>query len=153
MTNQRIKWKESYERLRGKSPSLGQIEDFAVLVELAEKVGRGLKDEKVSSRQIRVLLSETTAAMNRIKRGATLGFSSVSNNDAQQQNKAARREATLLNIALIYHTARVADNYALHDLVDLIKTMTSDVKTFEDFKVLRKFSEAIIAYFVANGGK
>lgn len=148
-----MSWTQEFQTARGQARTLSEIEDFGGLVSLAEKVGRDLQADKVSSRQIRVLLSETTAGVSRIRRGRTLGMIQDTP-DAQGQDKAARREAALLNISLIYNAGRDKNGTAsIRQLTDLLGTVTSHVHSFEDFKVLRKFSEAVMAYFKFHGGK
>ncbi|MFD2608755.1 type III-A CRISPR-associated protein Csm2 [Deinococcus taklimakanensis] len=161
-------WTQEFQKARGTAPTLSHIEDFNGLVALANTVGQGLQRGEVSSRQIRVLLSETTAGISRIRRGKTLGAEwdpnlvVQSDKTAQekrtirqeQENKAARQEAALLNITLIYSAARgKKGTAAIQDLAELLKVMTAHVRSFEDFKVLRKFSEAVMAYFKFHGGK
>lgn len=149
-------WLSEYKTLMGKARTLSDVTDMSGLVSLAEQVGEELVKAKVSSRQIRVLLSETTAAVSRIERGATIGNQAPTTDPtekATQRNRDAQREAALLNIALVYAAARANDSDALKNVAALIKEMSSQVKTFEDFKVLRKFSEAVVAYFKFHGGK
>jgi len=141
-------WTQDFKSARGEATALSDIRDFSTLVSLAEKVGEGLQSGGVSSRQIRVLLSETTAGVSRIRRGRTLGMSTVVTLDKEQQNRAAQREAALLNISLVYNAGRDKSGAeGIAELKNLIGEMTSSVQTFEDFKVLRKFSEAVMAYF------
>ncbi|THF70979.1 type III-A CRISPR-associated protein Csm2 [Deinococcus sp. Arct2-2] len=146
-------WTQDFQAARKEAQSLSDIEDFSTLVKLAETVGQALQRDDVSSRQLRVLLSETTAGVSRIRRGRTLGLS-LSTPNREQQDKAAKREAALLNISLIYNAGREKKGtQSIKLLADLMGSMTGHVNTFEDFKVLRKFSEAIIAYFKFHGGK
>lgn len=148
-----MSWTQDFQNARKDAKSLSEIPDFNELVKLANSVGLGLKNGDVSSRQIRVLLSETTAGVSRIKRGRTLGIQ-ASDPTAEQQDQAARREAALLNISLVYNAGRDKNGItSIKNLADLIGTMTPFVQSFEDFKVLRKFSEAVMAYFKFHGGK
>lgn len=154
-----MSWTQDFNAARGNAQTLSDIQDFDQLVKLAETVGRDLHADKVSSRQIRVLLSETTAGVSRIRRGRTLGMSQPSESEAgkqqiaQQQNKAAKREAALLNISLVYNAGRSKNGSgSIKQLTELMDKMTAHVNTFEDFKVLRKFSEAVMAYFKFYGG-
>lgn len=149
-------WLSEYKTLMGTARTLSDVTDMSGLVSLAEQVGEELASGGVSSRQIRVLLSETTAAVSRIERGATIGNQAPATDPAEkaaQRNRDAQREAALLNIALVYGAARANDSDALKNVAALIKEMSIQVKTFEDFKVLRKFSEAVVAYFKFHGGK
>lgn len=151
-----MSWKESLESAMGDAQSLSNIADFNQLVNLAERVGQDLQAEKVSSRQIRVLLSETTAGVSRIRQGRTLGMVNETGGlpDKAGQDKAAQREAALLNISLVYNAGRdKSGTAAIRQLTDLMGQITRRVHTFEDYKVLRKFSEAIVAYFKFHGGK
>lgn len=146
-------WTQTFQATRRDARNLSDIEDFDGLVRLAETVGQELGRDKVSSRQLRVLLSETTAGVSRIRRGRTLGLSTPTP-DREQQDKAAKREAALLNISLIYNAGREKTGaQSIEALADLMGSMTGHVHTFEDFKVLRKFSEAVLAYFKFHGGK
>ena len=150
-------WTQDFQATRQDARNLSDIEDFNKLVSLADTVGRGLEAGKVSSRQIRVLLSETTAGVSRIRRGRTLGLQAAADTiqqDKAQQDKAAKREAALLNISLIYNAGREkTGGQDIKQLAELMGQMTAHVNTFEDFKVLRKFSEAVMAYFKFYGGK
>lgn len=154
-------WLSEYKTLMGKARTLSDVTDMSGLVNLAEQVGEELVKAEVSSRQIRVLLSETTAAVSRIERGATIGNQAPTTDPtekATQRNRDAQREAALLNIALVYAAARSGGSKKdtqlnLDALAVLVKEMSGQVKTFEDFKVLRKFSEAVVAYFKFHGGK
>jgi len=150
-------WTQDFQATRQDARNLSEIEDFNKLVSLADTVGRGLGSGGVSSRQIRVLLSETTAGVSRIRRGRTLGLQTASDTiqqDKAQQDKAAKREAALLNISLIYNAGREkSGGQDIKQLAELMGQMTAHVNTFEDFKVLRKFSEAVMAYFKFYGGK
>lgn len=146
-------WTQEFQKARGTAPTLSHIEDFNGLVALANTVGLGLQSDRVSSRQIRVLLSETTAGVSRVRRGRTLGINTDTPDEAQQ-NMAAKREAALLNISLVYNAGRDKNGSgSIRELTDLIGAMTPHVQSFEDFKVLRKFSEAVMAYFKFHGGK
>lgn len=148
-----MSWTQTFKTARGDATTLSDIQDFNALVSLADQVGRELQGGGVSSRQIRVLLSETTAGVSRIRRGRTLGIDATSP-DRAQQDRAAQREAALLNISLVYNAGRAKSGEAyIHQLTDLMGDVTGHVKTFEDFKVLRKFSEAVMAYFKFHGGK
>ncbi|SEJ92937.1 CRISPR type III-A/MTUBE-associated protein Csm2 [Deinococcus reticulitermitis] len=148
-----MSWTQDFNAARKDAKTLSDIEDFGALVKLADTVGRDLKGGDVSSRQLRVLLSETTAGVSRIRRGRTLGLAQDQPN-AAQQDRAARREAALLNIGLIYNAGREKNGGAsIGQLADLMNAMTAHVGGFEDFKVLRKFSEAVMAYFKFHGGK
>lgn len=150
-------WSSKYKALMGNKRMLSEIGDMGGLVSLAEQVGKGLSDGGVSTRQIRVLLSETTAAVSRIERGATIGSHAPVTDPAEkatQRNRDAQREAALLNIALVYGAARSSgskNDADLNALAVLIREMSGDVKTFEDFKLLRKFGEAVVAYFKFYG--
>jgi len=151
-------WTKNFQDTRANAHSLSDIEGFRELVRLADTVGSGLKSGGVSSRQIRVLLSETTAGVSRIRRGRTLGLQAADpetvQQDKTQQDSAAKREAALLNISLIYNAGREkSGGQEIKQLAELMNEMTSHVNTFEDFKVLRKFSEAVMAYFKYYGGK
>lgn len=154
-------WTQNFESARRDAKTLSDIEDFNILVDLANAVGRELYQDKVSSRQIRVLLSETTAGVSRIRRGRTLGSSGLPENAAEdpsaeraRQDTAARREAALLNISLVYNAGREKNGAgSIRQLTELVGTMGHCVQSFEDYKVLRKFSEAIMAYFKFHGGK
>lgn len=142
-----MSWTQDFNTARGEAKTLSDINDFGELVKLAETVGRDLQSGGVSSRQIRVLLSETTAGVSRIRRGRTLGMLQ-DNPTPEQQDKAAQREAALLNISLVYNAGRDKSGSAsINQLTELMGAMTRHVSDFEDFKVLRKFSEAVIAYF------
>lgn len=146
-------WTQDFQAARNNAKTLSEIEDFNQLVQLADTVGQGLQGEGVSSRQIRVLLSETTAGVSRIRRGRTLGVHTDMVDEAQQ-NSSARREAALLNISLVYNAGRDKKGAgSIRELTSLVGAMTAHVHTFEDFKVLRKFSEAVLAYFKFHGGK
>ncbi|GAA5438210.1 type III-A CRISPR-associated protein Csm2 [Deinococcus aquaticus] len=148
-----MSWTQEFKTARGDAATLSDIGDFNQLVSLAETVGRELQGGGVSSRQIRVLLSETTAGVSRIRRGRTLGIDAASP-DRAQQDRAAQREAALLNISLVYSAGRAKSGEAyIRQLTDLMGEVTGNVRTFEDFKVLRKFSEAVMAYFKFHGGK
>ncbi|GHG36695.1 hypothetical protein GCM10017784_33670 [Deinococcus indicus] len=148
-----MSWTQEFKKARGDAATLSDIGDFNQLVSLAETVGRELQGGGVSSRQIRVLLSETTAGVSRIRRGRTLGIDAASP-DRAQQDRAAQREAALLNISLVYSAGRAKSGEAyIRQLTDLMGEVTGNVRTFEDFKVLRKFSEAVMAYFKFHGGK
>lgn len=137
-------WTQDFQTARAGAATLSEIPDYGGLVKLAETVGKNLHTDGVSSRQIRVLLSETTAGVSRIRRGRTLGLAG----QPSRQDDAARREAALLNISLVYNAGREkSGTEGVKKLTELIGAMTDHVKSFEDFKVLRKFSEAIIAYF------
>lgn len=147
-------WTQDFKAARGPATALSDIQDFNTLVSLAETVGEELQRGSVSSRQIRVLLSETTAGVSRIRRGRTLGMDATAVLDEEQQNRAAQREAALLNISLVYNAGRAKSGEAsIRQLTELMGEMTKAVQTFEDFKVLRKFSEAVMAYFKFHGGK
>ena len=155
-------WTQDFDAARGNAQTLSDIQDFNQLVKLADTVGKDLNADGVSSRQIRVLLSETTAGVSRIRRGRTLGMGQTlteaekadKQKIAEQLDKAAKREAALLNISLIYNAGRdKKGNAGIKQLAELINNMTARVTTFEDFKVLRKFSEAVMAYFKFHGGK
>ncbi|WP_339098190.1 type III-A CRISPR-associated protein Csm2 (plasmid) [Deinococcus sp. VB343] len=157
-----MSWTQDFNAARGNAAALSDIQDFSQLVKLAEAVGKDLNADGVSSRQIRVLLSETTAGVSRIRRGRTLGMGQMPADDARadkqqialQLDKAAKREAALLNISLIYNAGRdKKGNVSIKQLAELMEKMTAHVNTFEDFKVLRKFSEAVMAYFKFHGGK
>lgn len=152
-----MSWTQDFNDVMGQAGVLSDIADFQKLVKLADEVGSHLAAEKVSSRQIRVLLSETTAGVNRIRQGRTLGIGHINGNREEQRaqmDKAAQREAALLNISLIYNTARDKNGEgAIRQLTALMEQMTKKVTDFEDYRVLRKFSEAIIAYFKFHGGK
>ncbi|MCD0170154.1 type III-A CRISPR-associated protein Csm2 [Deinococcus sp. 23YEL01] len=148
-----MSWTQEFKTARGDAATLSDIGDFNQLVSLAETVGRELQGGGVSSRQIRVLLSETTAGVSRIRRGRTLGIDTASP-DRAQQDRAAQREAALLNISLVYSAGRAKSGETyIRQLTDLMGEVTGNVRTFEDFKVLRKFSEAVMAYFKFHGGK
>ncbi|MFT2721104.1 type III-A CRISPR-associated protein Csm2 [Deinococcus sp. A31D244] len=148
-----MSWTQEFKTARGDAATLSDIGDFNQLVSLAETVGRELQGGGVSSRQIRVLLSETTAGVSRIRRGRTLGIDAASP-DRAQQDRAAQREAALLNISLVYSAGRAKSGETyIRQLTDLMGEVTGNVRTFEDFKVLRKFSEAVMAYFKFHGGK
>lgn len=148
-----MSWTQEFKKARGDAATLSDIGDFNQLVSLAETVGRELQGGGVSSRQIRVLLSETTAGVSRIRRGRTLGIDTASP-DRAQQDRAAQREAALLNISLVYSAGRAKSGETyIRQLTDLMGEVTGNVRTFEDFKVLRKFSEAVMAYFKFHGGK
>lgn len=141
-----MSWTQEFEQARGGAARLSDIRDFDRLVQLADRVGKDLCDDKVSSRQVRSLLSETTVGASRIRSGRTLGGGTP--------DEAAAKEAALLNITLVYAAGREKNGTAsIRKLVDLIGTVTGHVKTLEDFKVLRKFSEAIVAYYKFHGGK
>lgn len=143
-------WTQDFQAARAGVTTLSDIPDYRKLVELADQVGRDLQIDKVSSSQIRVLLSETTAGVSRIRRGRTLGLGG----QESRQDDAAKREAALLNISLIYNAGREKNGAnAIRQLTDLIGEMSALVHTFEDYKVLRKFSEAVLAYFKFYGGK
>lgn len=145
-----MSWTQEFKTARGDAATLSDIGDFNQLVSLAETVGRELQGGGVSSRQIRVLLSETTAGVSRIRRGRTLGIDTASP-DRAQQDRAAQREAALLNISLVYSAGREKiGSQQIKSLKELVGEMTTAVKTLEDFKVLRKFSEAVMAYFKFN---
>lgn len=162
-------WTQTFEEARGDAQTLSELTDFNSLVKLAEQVGCELQQNGVSSRQIRVLLSETTAGMSRIRRGRTLGMDAGATDSVSQdeqdheekrkaarelQDRAAQREAALLNISLVYNAGRAKrGEQAIRQLTELMGEVTRAVKTFEDFKVLRKFSEAVMAYFKFHGGK
>ncbi|WP_174369239.1 type III-A CRISPR-associated protein Csm2 [Deinococcus sp. JMULE3] len=149
-------WTQTFKAARGDAQTLSELADFNPLIELAEQVGRDLQRDGVSSRQIRVLLSETTAGVSRIRRGRTLGMDAGGTDTPPRdmQDRAAQREAALLNISLVYNAGRAkSGEHAIRQLTDLMGEVTRAVKTFEDFKVLRKFSEAVMAYFKFHGGK
>lgn len=135
-----MSWTQEFHKLRANAATLSEIQDFHALVKLAETVGRDLHADGVSSRQIRGLLSETTVGASRIRSGRTLG--------GGDQNTAAAKEAALLNISLVYAAARDKNGSAsLQELTALIGEVSRHVKSFGDFKILRKFAEAIIAYY------
>lgn len=137
-------WTQDFQTARAGAAALSDIPDYEKLVKLAETVGKNLHVDGVSSRQIRVLLSETSAGISRIRRGRTLGLSG----QAGRQDEAAKREAALLNISLVYNAGRdKSGTEGIKKLTELIGAMTTHVRTFEDFKVMRKFSEAVVAYF------
>jgi CRISPR type III-A-associated protein Csm2 len=154
-------WKQDFESARQDARTLSDIGDFNTLVDLASRVGQELKQGNVSSRQIRVLLSETTAGVSRIRRGRTLGNPGLPERAAEdpaaerdRQDRAAQREAALLNISLVYNAGREKNGAeSIRQLTELVGSMGRHVQTFEDYKVLRKFSEAIMAYFKFHGGK
>lgn len=133
---------------------LSEIDDMNLLVSLANDLAQTLpdprKDDSVSSRQVRIILAESVAASSRIQRGRSLG--SKGDKDAD-----ARKEASLMKIALVYAIGREKNNDSvkrkLQDLSACVNVLLESVKTYEDFKVMRKFSEAVMAYFKFHGGK
>ena len=66
---QRMTWTQEFQAACKDARSLSDIEDFSELVKLADNVGQDLNSGGVSSRQLRVLLSETTRQASAVSGG------------------------------------------------------------------------------------
>lgn len=146
-----MSWKDDYLRIAQGAHGLSDIQDLSRLVELAETVGKGLVDRGASAKQMRGFLSETNSASMRIRTGRSLGQKSTAET---AMDTAARTEAGFLNASLAYAAGRdTKAKGSMEDLALLVRSMSGHVHTLDDFKVLRKFAEAIAAYFKFHGGK
>ncbi|MCB1825920.1 MAG: type III-A CRISPR-associated protein Csm2 [Candidatus Competibacteraceae bacterium] len=109
------------------------------MVEFAEKLGKHLKEKKVTTSQMR-------NAYGNMKKLEMAGW----------QGNRTQREVLLLKPRLAYAAGRQQDRDAREGLKSLKDTMDSaiDVVNNEDsFKRFCQFFEAIIAYHKSAGGK
>ena len=113
-------------------------ESASAMVQLAEKLGKHLSDQKVTTSQIR-------NAYGSMKKLEMIGW----------QGPKTQREILLLKPRLAYAAGRQSSN-AKTGLEDLRKILSDAIDTVKDqtsFKRFCQFFEAIVAYHKAAGGK
>ncbi|WP_298814722.1 type III-A CRISPR-associated protein Csm2 [Chloroflexus sp.] len=117
-------------------------EAINLLVKAADKLGKYLKDEKLTTSQIRTIFGEVRSIEQEVP------------TSAQELPLAAQRRLLMLKPKMAYQVGRFNNNQALRELADTLSEAIDLVgNDARRFRVFVDLFEAILAYHRRYGGR